>query len=249
MPELTTISLGSIQLSTYTVLIAAAVLMSGGWALWQAPTEERSAWADVYLGGLVGGILLARLVHVVLNWNHFAFHSDEIIHLQAGGLDWHGAVIGALFGMLLVSRWRQVEFGVLLDKLTLALPLIALAAWVGCWIESCAYGREVTSLADYPSWLVWEGRDIFGLYAPRFQTQLVGIMVALVLFVLSVIFLWRGLLLIKRFWIILLLLSLGMFGIGFLRGDYALHWDGLRFDQVLDVILFGFSIVLIWRVR
>jgi hypothetical protein len=39
-----------------------------------------------------------------------------------------------------------------------------------------------------------------------------------------------------RFWLVLALLALGTFGIGFTRGDSVPMVGGLRLDQVLDLL-------------
>ena len=62
---------------------------------------------------------------------------------------------------------------------------------------------------------------------------------ALALLIISVILIRQGWLKGRRFWLLLALLSAGMFGIGFFRGDYAVMIAGLRADQVLDVMLFS----------
>ena len=73
----------------------------------RTPAEKRLQAFDVLIGGLVGGIIIARAEHVLLNLAHFSFHRHEILQIQAGGLDWHGALVGAALGMALVLFWRK----------------------------------------------------------------------------------------------------------------------------------------------
>ena len=230
-----TLTFGPVTVQTMTLLLALAIAATAGSALRRS--ERRGALADVMLGGLAGAVLLSRALHVLLNWAYFAYNTDEITRLHAGGLDWHGALVGALLGMVLAGRWRRVSVTALLDTLSPGLPLLALAAWGGCWAANCAYGAEVATLTAYPDPMAWEGPDIFGIYAPRFHTQLLGAGVATGLLLLAGLLAWRGWLRGRRFWLLLALLAASMFVLGFLRGDYAVAARGLRLDQWLDALV------------
>ena len=52
-----------------------------------------------------------------------------------------------------------------------------------------------------------------------------------------------------RFWLALGWASLGMFLIGFACADHVPIVFGLRFDQTLDLIMCGFSLVCLIRAR
>ncbi len=198
---------------------------------------------DVCLGVAVGGVIGARIGHVLLNWDYFAANLSEALRPSAGGLDWHGAVIGGLIGLALIAGWRRLKLRDLLDALAPALPLLALAGWFGCWAAVCGYGAEVDTLAHYPPLVAAETRDVYGIVAPRFNTQGFGMALALALLTLSMVLIRRGWLKYRRFWLLLALLSAGMFVIGFFRGDYAPMVAGLRADQVVDG---GFLVISFW---
>lgn len=243
LPDILTIGPWSIR--TFTLVVALAILISGGIAIArQRGKASPGALVDVVLGGLVCGVLLARFTHVLINWDYFTDHTDEITQLTAGGLDWHGAVIGGLIGMALVARWRRVDVRDLIDALTLALPLIGLAGWFGCVPALCGYGAEVPTLANFPPLVASETQDIFGIYAPRFNTQFLGMLLCGGTLIIAVVLLLSGRLRYRRFWGVLALLSLGMLVLGFLRGDHAMYAAGLRLDQWLDG---GLLAVSIWQ--
>jgi phosphatidylglycerol:prolipoprotein diacylglycerol transferase len=191
---------------------------------------------DVMLGAALGAVVFARTFHVLLNWAYFADNVGEALRLNAGGLDWHGAVIGGVIGLALVARWRKLSVRDLLDALTPALPLLAFAGWLGCWGAVCGYGAEVDTLANTPAWAADETRDVYGIVVPRYNTQVFGMALGAALLGLSLVLVRRGWLKGRRFWLLLALLSAGMFGIGFYRGDYAVMVGGLRADQWLDAV-------------
>ncbi len=237
-------TIGPWTFQTFSLVITLAVLLSTGLSLWRS--GYAGALADVYLGGLVGAVLVGRLFHVLLNWNYFAENVNEAAQISLGGLDWHGAVIGGVAGLWLLYRirfWmnRQCSsasgyppFSVLLDSLAPLLALLGVAGWYACLAGLCGYGREVATLADYPAWAVAETADVFGIAAPRFNTQLFGMAWSALVVLIALLLRRRG-----RFGLVLVLLSAGYFVIGFFRGDYALLMAGLRAEQWLDLAVMG----------
>lgn len=181
-------TVGPITTHTYTLLLAAGILI----AIAMTTIRYRLRYAvpagavvDVCIAGLVGGVLLARVFHVALNWTYFNLHRDEIRFITAGGLDWHGAVIGALAGMFVMARMRRVSLPALLNTMALAVPFIGFMAWWGCGANHCAYGAEVDNLSNYPPWLVWERNDLYNIILPRYATQPLGMMFSAGVFVLA----------------------------------------------------------------
>ncbi|MBI1258155.1 MAG: hypothetical protein GC204_11850 [Chloroflexi bacterium] len=227
----------------YSLALVTGIVLSLGIGFRRMALRPRAV-LDAGLGACLGGVVGARTGHVLLNWAYFGDHLSEALHPNAGGLDWHGAVIGGLIGLALAAWWRKARLRDLLDALSPALPLLAFAGWLGCWAAVCAYGVEVDTLAHFPTWAAAETRDVYGIVAPRYNTQVFGMALAFALLVIIIVLIRQGWLKNRRFWFLLALLSAGMFGIGFLRGDYAVEIAGLRADQVLDVILFLWSAAL-----
>lgn len=233
-------TLGPLTLPSFTLLLALAVAAAAGISLYRAPVRAGAA-ADCGLAALAGAAVGARLFHVVLNAGYFAGAPAEALRLSAGGLNWHGAVIGGLAGLWLAARWRGVEAAALLDRLALALPLLVFAVWWGCLGAACGYGAEVDTLALYPAWMVAELRDVYGLPAPRYNTQVFGMALGAALLPVMALAAQRGWLRGRRFWLALALVSAGLFIIGFARADYTPAIAGLRADQWLDLTLMALA--------
>ncbi len=226
---------------TFGFALTVGIILSGGVGIYRSGYRARAV-IDVGLGAFAGGVVGARIAHVLLNWAYFADHVAEALRLNSGGLDWHGALLGGLIGLALIARWRQLPVRDLLDAFAPALPLLAFAGWLGCAAAVCGYGAEVDTLAHYPAFAVAESRDVYGIIAPRYNTQLFGLALALVLLALSFVLLRYDGLKYRRFWILLALFSIGMLGIGFYRGDSVPILLGLRADQIFDLALLGWSI-------
>lgn len=237
-----TITIAGLTMQTFTFLILLTVLLSAGWLIVRAPAGERARTADVCLVAIVGGVLLARLTHVLLHPAYFADRPDDVVRLQTGGLSWQGAVMGALIAGWLMARLRRIAFVSLLNRAAFVLPLVALATWTGCLSAFCAFGAEVVSMADYPAWMTWEANDAYGFLAPRFSTQPVGMVLSGILLMLTILIQWRGWLYRWRFWMMLLCFSLLMLIPDSLRGDDVLLIAGLRAHLWLDGLLAGVAV-------
>lgn len=239
---------------TFRLTVALAILVSIAVGIYRQ--RSRGRVVDAYLGALLLGVLGARLFHVGLNWDYFAENTAEIWQVEAGGLDWHGALLGALLGLALVlqvqkrvSRWRPIDasplsFNQLLTTLTPALPLIGLGGWAGCLAAGCGYGKEVDSLANYPRWATSELVDVFGIVVPRYNTPYFGLALCLLGLLLVALRRWQDA---RHFWLVLVLLSGGMFAIGFFRADHVLMPLGLRGDQLLDLIIVFWGMIVCIR--
>ena len=240
------IDIGPFHTNFYTFSVTAATIIGSAFVVYAMRQSARLGdMTDVLLAGLAGGLGMGRLFHVMLNWAYFSVQPDEIMKVNAGGLDWHGAFLGAMAGVLVMSRLRTVPRLRLLDALAIVLPLLALAAWWGCGAAHCAYGAEVDNLSRYPAWLVWEEADIYNIIAPRYATQRLGMMVSAAILAVMLVTAAMDWLRGRRLWLALVLVAAGMFAIGFMRGDYGLVVAGLRQDQWLDVAMGVGGIVLL----
>lgn len=220
---------GAFRISTYSLMLVGGLAASAWIGI--ARANRRAALIDAAVAALILGVIGARLEYVLLTWDHFATRMDEIPRFDLGGLGWHGAVIGGYVGMTLAARLRGLDRRETLRRFAWALPLLACAAWIGCGAVGCAYGREVDTLANYPAWLAWEARDVYGILAPRYSTARFGAILALFTALIGLRVRPE-----RRFWVLLTLFSAGMFAVGFLRADAAPVIAGLRADQLIDAI-------------
>lgn len=244
MNELDTVILGQ-SIPTFNLLMAVGILVCIFWIKYQRKDLSLSKVVDIVIGGLIGAVLGGRLFHVWLNWHYFADNQQEILMLSRGGLDWHGAVIGTLLGMWLIAKLTDITYLFLLETIAFPLPLFGYLSWRACQVNHCAYGAEVSNLSDYPPLIVAELPDIFGLILPRFNTQLLGMILSLVIMGILMLLRYKNWFSGYQFAITLLIFSSSMFLIGFLRGDRVATVLNLRLDQWLDIVLMLISIGLI----
>jgi len=224
--------IGRFTLRSYTLLLDLGLLAGLFIFYWRARrrASRPDRWLDAALVGLAAGVLGARLGYVAAHWPYFQDHQGQILKFWLGGLSWHGALIGTLVGLALFCRLRKLRFWRLADELALVAPLVGAAAWMGCLLAGCAYGRELAQ----PHWLAADLPDLFGVWALRLNTQLLAAGWSLI--VAGV--LWGG----QRrrlpagltCGLFLLLYGAGLACIDPFRGDAVPHWSDWRLDVVLD---------------
>jgi phosphatidylglycerol---prolipoprotein diacylglyceryl transferase len=109
----------------------------------------RDIFYNFFLWSVVGGLIGARLVHVidhiVNNWDYYSVHPGEVGEYIFGfaGLALYGAIIGAILAILIYARVRKVPFSNLIgvfDCLAVAAPVAQAIGRVGCIINGCCYG-------------------------------------------------------------------------------------------------------------
>ncbi|PJF41078.1 MAG: hypothetical protein CUN54_02945 [Phototrophicales bacterium] len=240
--------IGPYRVLTYMLHLSLAIIISGLLVVIRNHKRYHIAHiVDVLLGVLIGAVFVARLLHVGMNRVYFLENPDEAARLTLGGLDWHGALVGGLIGLYVMARWRRIMIADMLAAFAPGVALVGLAAWSGCFASRCAYGIEVATLADHPAFVVSEVGDIFGIVAPRYNTQLLGIILSSMTLIVAVVLLfvsrWRG----AHFWLMMLLAGLSAFVVGFWRGDATFMIGALRADQWLDLAVALMSTMMVVR--
>jgi len=235
---------GGTPVYAFSLLIGIGAGLGLVWISWQNVEDQTHAQLDAGLWALLASLLGARLVWVGLNWQYYRLHLPEIPQVHLGGLAWPGALAGGLLGVAVFARVMHQPAGALADGL---LPLgtsMALFAWLGCWVDGCAYGQVSQAWWSLPS------RDEWGTLAPRVPLQLAGALLSLLTLWLveqnrvhlsipgQAAAVWLG------------AMAAQMLLAAFLRADPAPTWQGIRLDawsaaifMVLALLSFGLSLI------
>jgi phosphatidylglycerol:prolipoprotein diacylglycerol transferase len=243
---------GSYSLYWYTALMYLGILLAVAYALWQGyrgsvpPAVRRDIVVlDASLWVLVGGFVGARLAYVIPNWTDYAGQPLALLNFWGGGLVFQGGLVGGTVGLLLYALWAELSFFHLVDLGAPALALAQSLGWAGAHLHGANYGIIVRS--DLSMWLP----DLYGVYGPRFPTQMLASLFGLLLF--FQLHEWRE----RDFppgtvaLLYLLLNGLGHFLLEFTRADETSYIGLLRVTQVaelLEVILSGVLLWYVWRV-
>lgn len=137
------LSVGHFGLRWYGLIVAGAI----GLAAWIASGEARRKgvrsedFQDALLWAVAGGLIGARLFHVIDHWPHeYAVNPIRALYVWEGGLAIWGGVVGGTLALAIFARRRGLSLGRMAD---VAAPGMVLAMGVGrlaCLITGDAMG-------------------------------------------------------------------------------------------------------------
>ncbi|MEE9201447.1 MAG: prolipoprotein diacylglyceryl transferase [Candidatus Brocadiales bacterium] len=103
------------------------------------PHEMTVIWIYGILGGLVG----ARVFHVMHHIAEYSRHPLGMFMVQKGGLSFYGGVIGGVIVAGIFCRRRGLSPLKCLDIGVVGIALGLALARIGCFLHGCCYGRRV----------------------------------------------------------------------------------------------------------
>lgn len=240
-------SIGPFMVRWYGVIVGAAILLG----VWLGAREaERKGFSkdgiyDASLWIILGGLLGARLLHVLDHWpDEFAANPIRALYVWEGGLAIWGGVVGGLI-VLGVLAWRRGwHLPRLLDAVAPGLVLAQAVGRIACIITGDAIGRPTTGpfgLAyTHPNAMV---PQLGVYYAPM---PIYEILANLAIF--AVLWFLRGRRLPdgRLFLVYLVLYSLMRFGLAF-TSAYQIVAFGLMQSQLIALVSLAVALpVLAW---
>ena len=187
------------------------------------------------------GLFTARIVFILLHSSYYYAHPLEILTIWEGGLSGIGGFAGALAGLGIYAFIMDESLAAHADALAIPGVIVASSCWLGCWMDGCAYGIPIEGQS-----LLLTGTDMFDSGIPRWPTQASGAIFSL--FSIGILFILKDRIPQGMLGMISIsLIALGIFGIGFFRGDPSLLLAGLRLDMLaaLALTLLGIGAILI----
>jgi phosphatidylglycerol:prolipoprotein diacylglycerol transferase len=241
-------TIGSIEIRWYGIMIALAILVLVLWTLWQAKRGAKLSYDTVIILAIVGipsGIIFSRLLHVIDRWEFYSHNPGQIIGGE--GLTIYGAILGAVLGTWIYSKFRPFNYGYAADLVAPGIILAQAIGRVGCTINGCCYGT--------PTSLPW---GIFYTH-PNVNVQTLAAGVTHPTQVYEIIFLlllFGGVMLLKGrlkpdgslFLVYLGGYSLWRFGIDFVREGTPFLFS-LHQAQVIGIVVVVVVVVLLIRQR
>ncbi len=211
---------------------------------------EASRALRLALIALPGGLIGARLLHVIDSFDYYAANPVLAFQIWEGGFAQYGMILGWLGTALVVNAsWVKLPSKRFLDLVTIPLLAGFAIGRAGCITYGCCYGSP-TSL---PWGVVFTHPDsLINRTAPELQ----GIPIHPVQFYEMVFFLVLAVILLRlrphlrpiegaSFMVFLFAHSLERFLITFLRGDYAqlqrLGW--LTQSQIIALLLLAVAVI------
>lgn len=170
--------IGPLDIYTYGVMMVLGFIFALTWALkYTKPKDiEPETVLDLSIYVLIGGIIGARLLYVLMNYQHFTDDWLGIFNLRKGGLAWYGALIMGIMAGLIFSRISKISFWKLADMFATPIILGLAIGRIGCFFNGCCYGT-ITDVA----WGV-KFPDVYPPNMARHPTQLYESGLNLILF-------------------------------------------------------------------
>jgi phosphatidylglycerol:prolipoprotein diacylglycerol transferase len=138
-------SVGTLEVRWYGIMVVLAVVAVIALAVLEARrvglSEEHIY--SVALWGIIGGILVSRLFHVIDKWDYYMANPRQIIGFA--GLTVYGAVFGALLAVLIYCWVKKLSFWQIGDVAAPGAILGQAIGRIGCFINGCCYGLPTSS--------------------------------------------------------------------------------------------------------
>ena len=132
-PSSGSLGLGPFRLHVYGLMIALGVLAAArlaGKRLEVSGAGTRDDMSSIAVWGVIGGVVGARLYHVVTDWSAFSDDLGRIPLIWKGGLGIPGGLLGGISAGLWVARRKGISLAVVA---TVTAPAIALGQSIGRW--------------------------------------------------------------------------------------------------------------------
>ena len=138
---------GKIEIRWYGILIAVGLVIAIMIAYYLA--KYRNLKADEVINfapfAIIGGIIGARLLHVLVNIPYYAKNPSFIFAYRQGGLAIQGVIIGGVIALIIFAKVRKISFWALADAIA---PGLAIAQSIGRWgnyFNQEAFGRPTSA--------------------------------------------------------------------------------------------------------
>ena len=228
------------------VAVATAVYLVGRWA----PTRgvDPDAVYSVAIWAIIGGVLGARLVHVVDERVFYQNNPGEILAIWSGGIAVWGAVLGGFAGGAIYALWAKHPVRILAD---LTAPAMLIGQTIGR-LGDVVNGEHCAKAADFFLGFTWTNPESDA----RFCDNGIGVSVQPVILyemiwnMIALAIVWRlrgrlrpdGML----FAAYLALYSVGRFAITFAREDkiWALGMQEAQYIALVVVAVTGALLVM-----
>lgn len=241
------IKFGMFTVHWYGIIIALAIILGFSLVMYLSKKTNISSefFLDFFIIGIPIGIIGARVYFVLFNFSYYLNNPLQIIAIWKGGLAIHGAIIGGLIVLIVLTKRRKISLWTVTDLLAPALILgQAIGRW-GNFINQEAYGSIVSEeFINYFPEFIKNQMYIEGAY--RHPTFLYESVWNLLIFILLIWLINKEF---KKdgdvFFTYLIGYSIGRFFIEDLRTD-SLMFLNIQVAQLISGLLIIFAIVMLY---
>jgi phosphatidylglycerol:prolipoprotein diacylglycerol transferase len=233
------------------------------WRLAKAYGIKSEQLFDLAFYALIFGLLGARIYYVAYLWDYYSGHLLDILKFWQGGLAVHGIMLGGFGAIFFYARKKKLDFWLWADLIVVGLSFGQIIGRWGNYFNQEVFGRPTDLSWGIPIDLANRPVEFAasGFFHPTFLYESLWSVV-----IFSVLLIWQ-LVRIRRqatgdkglatsdkrqgvsygniFLVYLILYSLGRFCNEFLRIDQMPEIFGLRWAQIMSILIFVLVILTI----
>lgn len=202
---------------------------------------------NALLFAFILGFIGARLFYLVHHYRFFIENPLEIFAFRKGGFSSYGAIIGGSIGAILYLIRTKISIRIFADCCAPSIAIGIFITRIGCFMNGCCFGKcsDVPWAVSFPQgsepyrFHLYQGKisPTYMLSLPVHPIQLYESLLALLLFVLLLVFNKRKTIDGQLFLGFLILYSVGRVFLEFYREDFDLSTAALSFTQILSLVI------------
>lgn len=246
MPDRVAFSLFGFDVMWYGVIIACAMLLGIGIAMYRAKKIGLNSEIilDVLLLTIPLAVIGARMAYVFSHWQYYSGQLSQIFAIRQGGLAIQGGIAGGILGVIIICKIKKQNTLLMADLLA---PSLILGQAIGRWgnyFNMEVYGTQTNlpwaiqvidpklgEITVHPTFLyesLWNLLS-FGilLYYDKHLKKSNGEVICLYL----------------------ILYSFGRFFIEYLRTDHVYIWTSVNLAQAICVLLAAAGVTILILIR
>ena len=231
--------IGSISIYSYGLMIAFgflfATILSERYARKNGicPNLIMDLSVVVILSGLIG----ARILYVICNFQYFMSEPGEIVMLTRGGLIFYGGALFSIIPAYIFLKFKKVSFLKATDVIIPYATLAHSAGRIGCFLNGCCWGKTTVIFLGAKF-----SQSLYSLHPVQLYESigLCGLSFLLIFIRKKKKFNGQVLLSWCIFYPIL------RFCLEFLRGDNEQVLIGLTFSQIISIFIVLIAIIILF---
>lgn len=142
------ISIFGFSIAYYGIVIVTGMMI----AIWIAQREAKRTgqnpeqYLDLAMIGIAAGILGARIYYVIFAWDYYKDDLLSVFNIRQGGLAIYGGIIGACIAVVIYSRKKKQNFGLLMDTASMSIVFGQIMGRWGNFFNREAFGDYTNNL-------------------------------------------------------------------------------------------------------
>ncbi len=136
---------GSLTLYSYGFFVAMGFLVSTFLILRESEKAgfSRNDIFDAVIVVLISGLIGARLLFVMINWEYYSQNLSRVLMFYEGGLAFQGGAFFAILAGIVFAWKKKLSFFKGADLIAPYILLGHAVGRIGCFFNGCCYGRPI----------------------------------------------------------------------------------------------------------